>query len=70
MKEERPLERGERELVDPQRALERMAVQPLNELGAPEHDPRLRPAEELVPGETHEIGAPFERLPHRRLLLT
>jgi hypothetical protein len=70
VEEERALERGERELVDPQRALERVPAQLLDELGAPEHDPRLRPAEQLVARETDEIGAARERLSRGRLLLT
>ena len=54
---ERPLERGERQLVRAQRALQRMAAQPLDEVGAPDDDAGLRPAEELVAGEADEIGA-------------
>ena len=54
---ERSLERGERELVGAQRALERVAAQPLDELGAPDDDARLRPAEELVAREADEVGA-------------
>ena len=61
VEQQRPFERGERELVDAQRALQRMAPQPLDELGAAEHDPRLRPAEQLVAGEAHEVGAAGER---------
>ena len=34
VEQQRPLERGERELVGPERALERMAAQPADELGA------------------------------------
>ena len=65
---ERPLERRERELVRAQRALERVAAQPLDEVGAPDDDPGLRPAEQLVAGEVDEIGAGRERLPRRRLV--
>ena len=54
---ERPLERGQRQLVGAKRALERMAAQPLDELGAPDDDPRLRAAEELVAREADEVGA-------------
>ena len=62
MEEQRPLERRERELVDPQRALERVPAQPFDEVGAAEHDPGLRAAEQLVAGEADEIGAGRERL--------
>ena len=46
---ERPLERRERQLVGPQRALQRMAPQLLDEVGAADDDSRLRAAEKLVP---------------------
>src|SRR6185437_8371271 len=65
LQEERPLERGERELVDPQGALERMAAQALDEVRATEHDPRLGPAEELVAREADQVGARRERLARR-----
>ena len=45
-----------------------MAPQPLDELGISDHDPRLRPAEELVPGEADEVGTGLEALANRRLL--
>ena len=64
---QRPLERGERELVDPHRALQRVPAQLLDELGAADDDPGLRPAEELVAGEADEVGAGGERLARRRL---
>ena len=54
---ERSLERGERELVGAKGSLERVAAEPLDEGGAPDDDPRLRPAEQLVPREAHEVGA-------------
>ena len=54
---ERPLERRERELVRAQRALQRVAAQSLDEVGAPDDDPRLRPAEQLVAREADEVGA-------------
>src|SRR5581483_3688989 len=60
-------ERGERELVDAQRALQRMPAEALDELRAPEHDPGLRAAEQLVPREADEIGPGRERLPRCRL---
>ena len=65
---ERPLERRERELVRAQRALQRMAAQPLDEVGAADDDAGLRPAEQLVAGERHEIGAGREALLRRRLV--
>ena len=70
VEEQRPLERRERELVDPQRALERVAAQPLDELRVAEDDPGLRPAEELVAREADEVGPGRERLPRSRLFLT
>ncbi len=39
-------------------------------VGAAQHDPGLRPAEQLVAGEADEVGAGLERLARRRLLLT
>ena len=53
---ERALERSERQLVGAERALERVAAQPLDELGAADDDARLRPAEELVAREADEVG--------------
>src|SRR5213075_63501 len=66
VEEQRPLERRERELVDAQRALEWVPPQPLDELGAAEHDPGLRAAEQLVAREADEVGAGRERLARRR----
>ena len=62
------LERGERELVRPKRALEWVTPQPLDEIGATDDDARLRPAEELVPGEADEIGSGAQALGRRRLV--
>jgi hypothetical protein len=62
-----PSTRRERELVHAHRALQRMPAEPLDEVGAPRHDARLRAAEELVAGEADEIGACGERLARRRL---
>ena len=64
---QRPLERGERQLVRAQRALQRMAPQPLDEIGPADDDARLRAAEQLVAGEADEVGARGERLRRRRL---
>ena len=66
---ERSLERGERELVGAERALERVAPQPLDQLGAAHDDPRLRPAEQLVAREADEVGAGGEARGWRRLTL-
>ena len=57
VEEQRPLERRERQLVRPERPLERMAPQPADQLGAAADDPGLRPAEELVARERDEVGA-------------
>ena len=65
---ERPLERRQRELVRAQRALQRVATEPLDEVGAPDDDPGLRPAEELVAGEADEIGAVAQALRGGRLV--
>ena len=65
---ERPFERGERQLVGAQRALQRMAPQPLDELGASDDDAGLRAAEQLVAGEADEVGAGREARASRRLV--
>ena len=65
---ERPLERGERQLVGAQRALERVAPEPLDQVGAPDDDPGLRAAEQLVAGEADEIGAGGEASARGRLV--
>jgi hypothetical protein len=54
---ERPLERGERELVRAERALERVTAQALDQLGTTDDDAGLRAAQQLVAGEADEIGA-------------
>ena len=46
-----------------------MPAQPLDELGAADDDPRLRPAEQLVAGEADEVGAGGQALARRRLAL-
>ena len=51
-----------------QRTLKRMAAQLLDEIGAPDHDPRLRPAEQLVAREAHEVGAGRQARASRRLV--
>ena len=54
---QRPLERGERQLVGAQRALQRVPSQLLDEVGASRDDACLRAAEQLVAGEADEVGA-------------
>ena len=68
IEQQRPLERGERELVDAQRALQRVAPQPLDEVGAADDDARLRAAEQLVAAEADEVGARCERRARGRLV--
>ena len=65
---EHRLERGERHLVHTQRTLEVVAFDFFHELGAPDDDAGLRPAEELVAAEGHEIGAVRQRLLRGRFL--
>ena len=65
---ERPLERRERQLVGTQRPLQRVPAQPLDEIGAPDDDARLRAAEKLVAREADEIGARAKALRRRRLV--
>ena len=54
---ERALERGERQLVRAQRALQRMPAQALDQVGAAGEDAGLRPAEQLVAREADEVGS-------------
>ena len=65
---ERPLERRQRQLVRAERALERMPAEPLDEVGAADDDPGLRPAEELVAREADEVGAVRDARRCRRLV--
>ncbi len=65
---QRAFERGERELVGPQRPLEGVAPQPLHELRPADDDARLRPAQQLVAGEADEAGARGEALARLRLV--
>jgi hypothetical protein len=46
-----------------------VAPQPLDELRAPDHDPGLRTAEELVAREADEVRACLEALANRGLVL-
>ena len=51
------LERGEGELVDPQGPGERVAAQPLDDLGVTEDEAGLGPAEQLVAAGGHDRRA-------------
>ncbi len=53
---QRCLERGQRHLVQPQSAHERIGVDPPDGRLGPDHDPALRPAEKLVTRKEHQIG--------------
>src|SRR5581483_8154870 len=68
VEEQRPLERGEAELVDAERTVQRVAAEPLDEVGAPGDDSRLRTAEELVAAEADEVRAACEGRPRGRLV--
>ncbi len=65
---QRGLERGERELVEPQRAGERVLLGGVDRGARADHHAGLRAAEQFVPGETHERGAGPDRAPHGRLV--
>ena len=54
---QRRLERRERELVDPHRARQRMSSHALDSRGRADDDAGLRPAEQLVGREAHDVGA-------------
>ena len=68
VEQQRSLERGEAELVDAQRAVQRMPAQALDQVGAADDDSGLRAAEQLVAAEADEVGAGGERVPRRRLV--
>ena len=61
-------ERGERHLVDAQRALHRILADARDELLAPDDEARLRAAEELVAAERDDVRAVRERFARRRLV--
>ena len=65
---QRRLERREAQLVEPQRARQRVARGGGDRLGAPDHQAGLRPAEQLVAREADERGARGHGAAHRRLL--
>ena len=50
------------DLVGPHRAGERVLAQPGDEVGAADDEPGLRPADQLVAAERHEVGAGGEAL--------
>ena len=62
------LQRGDLQLVHPHGAGDRVLPQPGDHVGAADHDPGLRPAEQLVARARHQVGAVGERLGHRRLV--
>jgi len=64
---ERGVERGERHLVDAQRAVERVLAHRLDDGPAPGDEPGLRAAEELVAAEGHGVGPALQGLESRRL---
>ena len=62
------LERGQRELVGPERALERMPAHALDEVAPPDGDAGLRAAEELVAREGDDVRARLEARARRGLV--
>ena len=54
---QRRLQRGQRELVDPQRPRQRVRARRLDRAGAADEQPRLRAAEQLVAGEADQRRA-------------
>ncbi len=64
---QRRLQGGERHLVAAQGALERVAAHAVDRLAAPDQQPRLRPAEQLVAAERHHVGAAADAVRHHRL---
>ena len=66
---QRRLERGERELVDPQRTRERVAAGAVDRAGPAGEEPRLRAAQQLVAGEAGERGAGRDRAAHGRFVV-
>ena len=65
---ERGLERGHVHLVHPHRPGDGDAAEPRDQVGAPDDDPGLRSAEQLVAGECDQVRAGAERLGHRGLV--
>ena len=61
------LQRGHGHLVDPQRAVERVRPDALDQRRAPDDDARLRAAEQLVAREGDHVGARGDHRAHGRL---
>ena len=66
---ERRFQRRHADLVDPQRALHRVAVDLRQQVLAADDEAGLRPAQQLVAGEGDEVGAVGDGLGDRRLVL-
>ena len=62
------LERRQPDLVEPQRALQRVAGEPRDQLGAADDEPGLRAAEQFVAAEGDEVGALRQRFGDGRLV--
>ena len=65
---QRRLEGRDRELVDPERAVPGILLEPGHDGAATDDDPGLGPAEELVAGEGHQVHSGGHRLLHRGLV--
>ncbi|CAN5627816.1 hypothetical protein BH20ACT14_BH20ACT14_09340 [soil metagenome] len=63
-----PFERGQGQLVRPERALQRMAAQPLHEFGSSDDDACLRPTQKLVSREANEVRPGPQALGRSRLV--
>ena len=57
VEEQRPFERCEAKLVDPERAVEWMLAELLDQVGAPDRHAGLRPPEQLAAAEADQVGA-------------
>ena len=68
MQAQRRLQRRQRELVDPHRARERMSSHALDRGGLANGDAGLRPAEQLVAREAHDVGAGGDAVGGRGLI--
>ena len=68
IKPQHRFERGQAGLVETQGALQRVAGELLDEVGAPDDEPGLRAAQQFVAAEGDEIGSLVQRLRYRRLV--
>ena len=68
VKPQHRFERGQPDLVEPQRALQRVSGEPCDEIGAADDEPGLRAAQQFVAAEGDEIGARRQRLGDGRLV--